>query len=181
MENNKKEIILGKILNNLHKATLKIPILEGYEQIKTKTNALIVAVSKDNSVMQYIEDGKLDEQETFENRLNKVINETEKSIKENGLREKPLIFIKNLSSDILTFKLYQQDNIVGNTIIRQINAYFIEPESKYFYEISLSAPPIERNKINDYITENIIERIKEILLNITYNDTNPFPQDEIKM
>ena len=173
MREEEKEQLFNEIIENLHKATLAIPILDGYELIRENTGAIFAAKSKDHSVEQYLEDGHLFEEETFEGRINKVIEETNEAITNLGFRNNELLFLEDYNTDLLNFKLYLQDNVVGNTVIRQINAYFIEPESRYFYEITLSAPPILKIDINDNVTNNIKERLLFILNNIRYNDENP--------
>ena len=164
-----QEQIIKELMNNLHKATLKIPILKGYEIDEKQKQALMVAKAKDHSVEQYLEDGKLNENETVQDRIKKVITEAEQEMQKMGLKESKITFLEEFKSDILQFYLYLQDNITENKQIRQINAYFIEPESKYFYQITLATPPMLKTDINDIVTNNILTKIKFILKNIQYN------------
>lgn len=173
MNDEEKEILLNDILDNLHKSTLAIPVPDGYKIQEDSMGAIFTAKSDDNSFMQYLEDGQLDDDETFEARLKKVINETEKSIVESGFRNNELKFLKDIDTELFNFKLYLQDNVVGNVLIRQVNAYFIEPESRYFYEICLAAPPIDKSDTNDNITKNILYRLEYVLNNIKYNEERP--------
>lgn len=177
MKEEEKEKLLNEILYKLHKTTLAVPILKEYEIQEDSKGAIFIAKSKDNSVIQFLEDGKLTDNENFEERLNKVLVETEKSITDFGFRATQLKFIEDYKSDLFNFKLYLQDNVVGNTLIRQINAYFIEPENKYFYEIILAAPPINKSDENENITKNILHRLKVILKDVKYNEENPFKKN----
>ena len=173
MNEEEKDKLLNNILDDLHKATLAIPVLDGYEIQDDSMGAIFIAKSKDNSVIQYLEDGKLEEGEEFEERLKKVLTETEKAITDTGFRATELKFIENFDTKLFKYKLYLQDNVVGNVLIRQVNAYFIEPESRYFYEIILAAPPVNKEDENDNITNNILSRLKVILNNVKYNEENP--------
>ena len=164
------DILIDEVLEKIHKQTIDVPILNEYEMQTDSKGAIFIAKSKDNSVIQFLEDGKLMDDENFDERLEKVLLETEKAIVDCGLRTTQLKFIENYSSDLFNFKLYLQDNTVGNTLIRQINAYFIDPESKYFYEITLAAPPINRSDENENITKNILDRLKIILKNVKYSE-----------
>ena len=173
MKNESKEILLNSILENLHKSTLSIPVLEGYKVSDQKTGAIMVAIDKDHSVEQFLEDGPMNENESFEDRIEKVIKETQTSMIMNGLQNEELKLLGDLKTKLFHFRLYLQDNIQKDVQIRQINAYFIEPESNYFYELSLAAPPLKIYDINDFVTDNLMHLIKPILKNIRYNENNP--------
>ena len=173
MKKEDKEILLNEILKDLHKSTLSIPVLNGYKVLENPKGAIMVAESDDHSVEQFLEDGKLAKGETFEKRLKKVLKETQKSMVDSGLENRELEYLGELETDLFTFQLYLQDNIMGEKQVRQINAYFLEPESKYFYEITLAAPPLYVKDMNDQVSENIYSRIKPILTHIKYNENNP--------
>lgn len=173
MNKEKKDKLLNEILETLHKSLIAVPVLNGYNVIKEKTDALIVAKSMDNSVEQFLEDGKLEKDETFEQRLKKVIKETEKSMVDSGLQEKELEYLGSFDNDFFHFELYLQDNIKDDIQIRQVNAYFLEPGSKYFYELSLAAPPLYLKDINDHVTKNILSRLEPVLRQVQYNTDSP--------
>lgn len=174
MNENKKEELLQKILNNLHRATLKIPELKGYKKIESDSSTILIAKSDDNAILQFLEDGKLEDNETFDNRIEKVLIETQKAMQDNGFRNQEIILLENMKTDKFDFQIFLQDNIVGNTQIRQINAYFIEPESRYFYEITISAPPLERKYVNQSVLNKLYEQLSFVLHNLDYNDQIPF-------
>ena len=169
----KNEKLLQTVLEDLHKSTLAIPVLDGYHVIDGVSDAIMVAKSDDESVEQFLEDGKLNEGESFEQRLTKVIHETHNSMKENGLRKTNLKHLRDYESKLFHFHLYLQDNIKNNIQVRQVNAYFLEPEANVFYELSLAAPPLLLKDINDNVTENILERLLPLLKNVKYNTKNP--------
>lgn len=168
----KRDKIIEQIMKELHKSTLSIPVLQGYELVDN-TDAIFVAKSKDNSVEQYLEDGKLLDAETFDDRIQKVINETKSAMKNSGLKDTKIIYLGNVNTDLFDFKIYVQDNILGDKQIRQLNAYFVEPESNYFYQISLAAPPMYTKDINYNVVKNIFSRLRLILNNIKYNEEAP--------
>lgn len=173
MISKENEKLLNTVLQDLHKSTLAIPVLKEYKVLNEKTGALLVAKSEDNSVEQYLEDGQLEENETFKDRLKKVLKETKQSMKKYGFEEKDLKYIETFKGKLFKYELYLQDNIKNNIIVRQINAYFVEPESRYFYEITLSAPAMPLSMVNENVTDNIYARLKVILTNVKYNDKNP--------
>ena len=173
MNKEKKEKLLKEILETLHKSTIAVPVINGYEVIKEQTDALIVAKSMDNSIEQFLEDGKLEEDETFEERLEKVLKETKKSMVDSGLEEKDLVHFGSFDNPFFHFEVYIQDNIKGDIQIRQMNAYFIEPGTRYFYEISLAAPPLNLKDINDQVTKNIYSLLEPILRQVQYNSDSP--------
>ena len=79
------------------------------------------------------------------------------------------------------FTIYIQDYIINNPTpraIRQINAYFVEPQYNKFYQLSLSTGPIalpsEVYKAgiidleSDLITKELVEMMDIIISNIKY-------------
>ena len=149
---------------------LQIPILEGYQIVDIPTRALFIARSNDNSTEQYIEEGRLKVDETFNERLENIIKTTENLFEKNNYQKQPLSFIKEYETDKLKFQLYMQDNIRDNTVIRQINAYFLEPQTNYLYQIVLSAPELNIEDLNDNVTKRIYYKLTTILDNIKYNE-----------
>lgn len=167
------EELLEAVLKDLHKSTLAIPVLEEYKVIEEDSDAIFIAVSPDNSVEQYLEDGQLEENETFDQRLKKVLEETKESMKSYGLLEKDFVYLGEIKNPPFDFRLFLQDNIKDGMIVRQINAYFIEPESRYFYEITLSAPQMVLETVNEFVLKNLYDRMRFIVTNIKYNDSCP--------
>lgn len=168
------EKLLDEIIKELHRSTLAIPVLSEYKLIdEDLENALFIAVSPDQSIEQYLEDGQLEDDETFERRLNKVIQETQKSMVSNGLTNKELVYLGTIKNNPFEFKLFLQDNIKDNKYVRQINAYFIEPESRFFYEITLAAPPLDKEHANEFVVKNLYDRMRFITMNVKYNEKCP--------
>lgn len=175
MDDKEKDLLLDKILSRIHRASLKIPALEGYELTKSDYDGVILAAeAKDHSMLLFIEDKKLGERETFENRLEEIKLETQKASQEKGCQEAELIFIEDFKGKVLNFKLYLFNNVIGDIQIRQINAYFLEPESKYVYLITLLTPPLKKEYVSENVTKNLLNKIKPVLYNVEYNDQKPF-------
>lgn len=172
MNENKKDILLNQVLKNIPKKALKVPIPDNYHIINTDNNnefLIMIAKSDENSILQYLIDGKLENQESFEMHVEKVIEDTKKEMKDSTNIE----FIEDYETNLFRFKLYIQNIEIKDLIIKQINAYFIEPESNFFYQVSLSSPPFEKNKINQEITDTLKDLIKKILSGIQYNKEIP--------
>ncbi len=167
------EELLNNVIDNLHKLTLAIPILNEYKEIPIETNAIMTAESEDHSIEQFLEDGKLEENESFQNRLQKVLKETQEEMERLGFEKKELKYLETFKGNLFEYELYLQDSIKDKKQVRQINAYFLEPEGRYFYEVTLSAPPMPASMVNDFVTTNIYQRLKIILTNIKYNEQNP--------
>ena len=174
MTEKEKETLTTKITKEIHKHSLKIPTLKGYSIVKSQNDSVILlAKAEDNSILEFIEDKKLKDNENFEERVKEIIEETKNILQENGFTATST-FLKDYQGKTLNFKLYKLDNILENKQVRQINAYFIEPESKFVYLIALASPPLKKDDVNDFVTQNLMQRIEEVLLNIEYNDQRPF-------
>lgn len=82
-----------------------------------------------------------------------------------------LIFNEEYNTTILKFKIYLQNNIKDNRLVKQVNAYFLEPEENYVYQISIITPTFDKNiskENDDKITNDITLLLKDILDNIKY-------------
>ena len=175
MNDKEKDVLFNKLLKDIPKKTLKVPIPNGYNIINTGNNnkfIIMIAKKEDGTLMQYLIDEKLNENENFENHIEKVLRETKQAMNENS----SIDFLEDFNSDLFQFKLYLQDIVKDELLIRQINAYFIEPESNYFYQISLTTPPFKKETVTQEITNILKDSIKPILSNIKYNaDVPPMP------
>jgi bifunctional DNA-binding transcriptional regulator/antitoxin component of YhaV-PrlF toxin-antitoxin module len=180
--NNKLEKIMKitkEVNKNIERNALQIPILNSFEIIKqNEENIIFIAKSKDNNLEQFIEDGNLSKNETYKERLDKVIEETINSMTKNNFinPELNIAYIeKYKNNDInIEFDIYVQNNIIKNTLIKQMNAYFIEPKYNVFYEISLTTTPVKFSNtynvdIDNKLTRELKESLMSILQNIKYN------------
>lgn len=158
------------INKNNYNGNFRIPILDGYSLVDNPVKALFVAKAEDNSTEQYIEEGKLRDNESYSERLQNIIQTQESLQESHNFQKSPFLFIKDYETDILKFKIYLQDNVREGQCIRQLNAYFLDPKSNFIYQIVLSAPPLNIKDINDNVLKNIYRRLSTILNNIKYNN-----------
>ncbi len=180
---NEKAVEFAKKLNENYTDSLNIPILGGFKVVENP-GTMFTAVSNEGYMEQFIVDGRLRENETFEEHLKEAIQETKKSMRDNGLAnpDKYIKFLRKYSANGLDFTIYIQDNIieVNNTkrIIRQFNMYFLENNSRAFQLLTLSTPPFElpTNIINideidlenDEITKSLNNTCTDIMDHISY-------------
>lgn len=170
---------IAKMMNyRVHAERLNIPVLEGFKVEESNIPSVILLASKDGIMEQLVSDGYIDED--FQDRINLVINNTKGFMKKTGCEnpDDSFIYFKDYSNGIFNYKLYFCDIIKDNKIIRQLNAYFIEPEMHDFYQLSLSINPIplptEMLKVgqidleNDNITKILYNLMKILLDNFGY-------------
>lgn len=167
----------------LHANSLDIPILNGFN-INTNNGqepGLIMAYSNGKGLSQNLtSDGPLTQNETFEDRIdlviNNVINYTKKLSPKNT--EKNIFFVKDYEATF-KFKVYVQDLLLNGKLIRQLNAYFVEPKFNDFYQLTVAAGPfnfpsenITIGKIteNDEITKVLITMLDTLMQNLKYKD-----------
>ena len=177
--------IVKKINKQKEVDILSVPIVDDFRlEIIHSNNIIFHAVGTDKSSETLICDGKLNNDESFEDRLQKVISETIEANINNGIEnsEKSVYFYTKII-DTLEFYIYFIDYIklVGSQkrVIRQINAYFLEPVYNNFYQLSLNtAPFLLPTKImkigenfdldKDSITKSLVNTLMKIIKNIEY-------------
>ena len=169
----------------LHADILQIPILKGFQILKENNPQTIVTASTKGFVEQLVTDGHIKENE-FDKRINLVINNTKSFMKDNGYdtNDKTFIFHKNYNNGVFEFKLYFCDMIIPDSneekIIRQLNAFFVEPKMNDFYQFSLSTGPFkkENNQIkigeidlkNDQVTITLDKLMDLLMDNLKYKN-----------
>ena len=159
-----KELNQNEFLKNI-----KVPILDGFTIIDNP-NTLFTAVNEDNFIEQFLTDGIIEED--FETHIKRVIEDTKKTMKEANLEniENSIVFLKNYKNKHFDFKVYTQDNIFNNHIMRQFNIYFIDQDTNAFFQVSLSSSPYKIEK-KEYVTEdltsNMIMTVNNLMDNIT--------------
>ena len=169
-------------LENIKKFYFHLP--DGYSIIQNENNntSNVVFIAKnDTSIIQFLTDGTLDENETFDMHVQSVVNQIVSEYSNNGLydNDKFFFYLKDYNTKLFNFKLYVQDILVDDyTFIRQLNAYFIETNSKEFCQISLASGSYRKseynllNKIdnleNDIITKKLIDNMISFLDKIEY-------------
>ncbi len=167
---------------------LNIPILDGFELIEHEPNSKVIFIAKrDNIIEQLLTDGMLIDDETVDERIDKIINETTKNIGNKPLYKKGVImkFFKTLKKSDFTYYIYVQDILKGTPsdrkLIRQLNAYFVEPIGKEFCQLSLATgfyPVGDRYKLlkdiddlsKDELTKSLEIGLDLILKNISYKE-----------
>lgn len=187
--NNKIDNVLNIAMranSSITKSNLIIPILDNFEIIhqESNTNNQSFVAKYKNVLEQFIVDGKLDENETFEDYIKKVKNSIEDEVSSNELYENKnyLIYYKTYDTPDFQFKIYLQDILSGTkeniNFARQIIAYFIN-SSNEFCQISLASGPYNVNNQkelldniqdldNDEIIKNLDKSLKVIMDNIHY-------------
>lgn len=169
MNNQEKAIKIAEELNNDNYTELSIPILGGFTIEKTDhPNIVFIAKNKDNFMEQFLRDTKLEENEKFDTHLQHVLIETKNAMKENNIKnpEKNLLFYKTIGK----YKLYIQNNILDNIIVKQMNTYLVD-SNNVFYQISIITPPMLLDppmtiKQDTNLNESLFEMMKTIVTNI---------------
>lgn len=164
---------------------LSVPIIDNFK-IKDNNleNVIFQAVGEDNSSEILICDGKLKENESFDERLNKVLSEIIETNKSNEIENSNNnIYFYTKFMNKLEYYIYIIDYVklvgVEKRVIRQINAFFLEPTYNNFYQLSLNtAPFLMPTKIlklgenfdleKDEITRNLVNILINIIKGIEY-------------
>ena len=138
---------MAEMLNyKKHAEILNVPIIQGFEIKNDNNPQTILLAAKEGFVEQLVSDGPIGN-DNFEDRVNLVINNTKQFMKNNSEEnvDNSFIYYKDYSNGLFNFKIYVCDMVMTVTgerkIIRQFNAYFVEPKMRDFYQLSLSAGP----------------------------------------
>lgn len=163
--NNEINNFVAKLNENDFLNNVQVPILDGFTPIENP-NTLFTATNKDNYLEQFLTDGIINED--IDTHINSVIEDTKKSMKEAGIEEveNSINFLKNYKNNFFDFKVYTQDIILNNRIIRQFNIYFIDNDTNAFYQVSLSTGPYELSKkqyVQQELSANMIATINNLM------------------
>ncbi len=179
---------MARIMNyRMHSEQLFIPVLNDFK-IENDNNPQTILLATGHGFTEqltsdgYIEDGQ------FEQRIELVISNTKKFMKNSGCEnvDNSFIFYKDYNNGVFNFKIYVCDMIIpiGNErkVIRQFNAYFVENKMHDFYQMSLSAGPFtmptEQLKVGvidldtDMVTKSLDNLMKSLLDNLKYKNNN---------
>ena len=167
--NDKINDLVAKLNENEFLSNVKVPILDGFTQIQNP-NTLFTATNEDNYIEQFLSDGIINED--LDTHINNVIEDTKSAMKEAGIEEvdNSIKFLKNYKNNYFDFKVYTQDIILNNRIIRQFNVYFIDKDTNAFYQVSLSTGPYELDKkqyVQEDLSSNMIMTINNLMDHIT--------------
>jgi len=177
-------------LTNLEKIT--IPVLDGFEleeiNLTDPNHRTVFIAKKNNTLEQFFGDGALNENESFDDRVELVVKQMTEKLKKLPVYEgnnEFLVYYKNYDSPYFDFKIYIQDILTGTKekimFTRQLSAFFVEPQGNEFYQISVSAGKYavsEEHKllkdIEDYekdeINIGLDDALTLIMDNITYRE-----------
>ncbi len=179
-------IDMARMMNyRLHAEQLSIPVLNDFQVENDNNPQTILLASGHGFTEQLVSDGYIDDG-AFEQRIELVINNTKQFMKNNGCEnvDNSFIYYKDYNNGVFNFKIYVSDMIIPvnheKRIIRQFNAYFVEPKMHDFYQLSLSAGPFtlptEQLKVgiidlqNDQITVSLDNLMKTLLDNLKYKN-----------
>lgn len=167
------EGFLNELNERYYIQNILVPILDGFTLIPNNSLGIFAAISKDKYMEQFLCDGILQDNENFEDHLNKVIVDVKSSMRDAGFEDvdNNVKFLKTFNNGLFEFKIYTQDLVKGEKILRQYNAYFLDPESKAFYQISLTTCPYSINDkfiVETSITSNMDKTMKDLMKKVRY-------------
>lgn len=166
----------------IHSDCLSIPQLIEGDVLDSPDPNTILLVSSNGYTEQFISDGPL-YNDSFEERVELVNKNTKEFLKTNNVEnvDNCINFVEDYDNGVFKFKIYTCD-IVRNIdnkkeVVRQLMAYFVEPNYKDFYLLSLSVGPFinpemlkvyQFDLINDEVTKSLYAIFKELLGNLKY-------------
>lgn len=186
-ENDPKNVAvdMARLMNyGLHAEQLAIPLLNNFNVTQSKNPQIVFMSSAEAFVYQVVSDGPLRIGETFDDRVNLVVRNTTEYMRQQNMDDvdKSFFFYKDYKNDTFSFKIYVQDLILmmdsQKKVIRQLNAYFVEPKFNDFYQITVSAGPFPMptqmlklgtvDLANDKITQILDTMMNNVLSNFKY-------------
>ena len=160
-----KDMVLKlNTIENISK--INIPILDDFKVLRneiTKDSNVILVAKKDNTIEQFLTEGTIPEEVSIDEKVDEVISNIDKQIKNNPLykNRKYMNFYKEYDNGSFKFLIYIQDILTGTktstSFIRQINAYFIEPIGREFCQVSIAAGRYAKSEDTP-----LLDEIKEI-------------------
>lgn len=179
----------------LHAEQLDIPVINNYKVEIAQDPPIVFSATDGMFVEQLVSDGPMMQNETFEQRIDLVVKNTTNFMKSYSPlnNEKSLFYYKDCSNGIFNYKIYVQDFIIEvdniTKVIRQFNAYFIEPKFNDFYQLTISSPAIEMptkllklgvvDITTDQITQTIDNLTNFVLHNLKYKTNQTVEKDEL--
>lgn len=179
----------------LHAEQLDIPVINNYKVEIVQEPQIVFSATDGMFVEQLVSDGPMMQNETFEHRIDLVVKNTTNFMKSYSPlnNEKSLFYYKDCSNGIFNYKIYVQDFIIEvdniTKVIRQFNAYFIEPKFNDFYQLTISSPAIEMptkllklgvvDITSDQITQTIDNLTNFVLHNLKYKTNQTVEKDEL--
>lgn len=186
-ENNNMMSNMARMLNyRTHAENLFVPLMNGFAKEPDSDNPQVIFIASGGGFTeQLVSDGPMSSGETFDDRINLVVNNTRDFMKNENLEDpdKNFFYYKDFKTDNFLFKVYIQDMIFmfngEKKVIRQLNSFFLEPHFHDFYQLSLAAGPFtmptEMLKTgivdleNDKVTQALVNMNDTLMANIKYN------------
>lgn len=176
---------MAQTLNfRLHAEQFSIPMLQNFKIEETQDPQIVFNATDGMFIQQLVSDGTMRMNETLEQRIDLVIKNTINFMKKYSQlnNDNSLFYYKDYSNGIFNYKVYVQDFIIEvdnvKKIIRQMNAYFIEPNFRDFYQLTISSPALQMpteilklgvvDLINDQITRSIDNILNQVMSNMSY-------------
>lgn len=153
-----------------------VPILDNFKIIPGNNDGVIfAAISNERYLEQYICDGILEKNETIDDHINKVIDDTKEAMTANGFDDvkNSFRFFKGYSNKFFNFKVYLQTLRLTDKILMQYNVFFVDPKSNAFFQLSLTTCPYGKEDfeaINNNITTNMDKTMTTVMDKIRYRN-----------
>jgi len=186
-----KEEQVNKVLNAINSFNaresykkLLVPLLIGFREIENPpldSNIMFVAVNDKGSLEQLISGGKLDKDETIQDKIAETIDDITKEIKDNPLykNRKMMDYYGKYKTDVFEYEIYVQDVMIAeDKFIRELIAFFVEKEDNEFFQLSVAqgmfSPKDQKllDDIKDYKKDPLIisleSQLQIILDNLKY-------------
>jgi len=179
----------GLINLRKHAENIMIPVLKDFKvQDSPNPQSILVARSTDNAfIEQFIADGPMQDGETFQDRINLVIERLNLYIENDPhhCEESGYFYYKDFENNDFQYKIYIHDFVIkrddGQKLItRMASGFFLEPRFNDFYQISLAVGPFnfpteilklgEVDLEHDGITNALITMFEVILEKLKYRD-----------
>ena len=166
-----------------HSVQLMIPLLRGLNVKEVDGSPQVIMFAEGEGYCeQLVSDGYIDS-DKYESSIEETIKSAKDFMKDIECFDvdSSFIYYKDYNNGIFSFKIYVQDVIFedeGKKIIRQMNAYFYEPNMSDFYQFSLSTGPydFDNSKIktgvidleNNPITKELEKKMMNLLSCLKY-------------
>ena len=173
-----------------HAEQLDIPVINGFdiEQGDSRFPSVVFTATYRGSLFteQLVSDGPLNQNETFEQRINLVVKNGIEAVKQFSVdnNDKSMFYYQDYSNSIFNYKIYVGDTVfdtkVGKKVSRSLNAFFVDPKFNDFYQFSISSPmmvmPVNSLKLGvvdletDEMTIKLYEMLRFMMDNLKYKD-----------
>lgn len=154
-----------------HAMKLDVPMLEGFKVIPSEKAEVIFAAGDDFCLEQFISDGTLGENESFDSRVKKNIDGIKEILKQEGVTnvDDNIQLLGDFSNKIFTYRVFLHYVDKNPNGICQVIVFFVEPKDNDFYQLTLSMGITDKKDIESVF--NILrEKIVLLLDGIKYKE-----------